>query len=208
MGRLGVLRAQKFPARRQIKKKLAHFNAGAWSAAASFDSGDLPAVDEHFGAFRRFAVAFARGQGEAAHAGDARQGFAPKAHRGDRTQILRPGDFAGRVPFQAEQRVVPAHAQAVVGDANEAASAGLDFNRQARGLGVEGILHQFLDHAGGALDDLAGGDLVGHLFGQQTDAVHLRRASDYAGLVSVFGMGRVKPKSAPPPGTLRAYILP
>jgi hypothetical protein len=91
-------------------------------------------------------------------------------------QILGLLDFAGGVAFQAEQGVVAAHAHAVIGHANEAASAGLDFNGQARGLGVQGIFHQFFDHAGRAFDDLAGGDLVGHLLGQQTDAVHLRRA--------------------------------
>ena len=41
-----------------------------------------------------------------------------------------------------------------------------------RGLGIQGVLDEFLDHAGGPLHHFAGGDLVGHLFGQQLDAVH------------------------------------
>ena len=110
--------------------------------------------------------------------------------------------------LEGQQGIVPVHAVTVVAYADKAAAAGFDLDADSVCAGVEGVLQQLLDDGRRALDDLAGGDLVGHLFGQQTDAVHLRRASDYAGLVSVFGMGRVKPKSAPPPGTLRAYILP
>jgi hypothetical protein len=113
-------------------------------------------------------------------------------------------DFAGGVAFQAEQGVVAAHAHSVIGHADEAASAGLDFDGQAGGLGVEGIFHQFFDHAGRAFDDFAGGDLVGHLLGQQTDAVHLPSGKALEDFGSAEDRGRVKPKSAPPLGTLRA----
>ena len=74
-------------------------------------------------------------------------------------------DLAGGVAFQAEQGIIAAHARAVVHDANEAAAAGLDFNGDARGVGVERVFDQFLDYAGRPLNDLAGGDLVGDLFG-------------------------------------------
>jgi hypothetical protein len=43
-------------------------------------------------------------------------------------KILGALDFAGGVAFEAEQRVVAAHAEAVVGHADEAASAGADFD--------------------------------------------------------------------------------
>ena len=42
----------------------------------------------------------------------------------------------------------------------------------ARGLGVEGVFDQFFHDAGGAFDDLAGGDLIRHLLRQQADAIH------------------------------------
>ena len=61
---------------------------------------------------------------------------------------------------------------AVVGHANEAASAGLDFHGDARGLGIERVFDQFLHDAGGAFHHFAGGDLVGDVFGKQADAVH------------------------------------
>jgi hypothetical protein len=44
-----------------------------------------------------------------------------------------------------------------------------------RGPGVEAVLDQFLDDAGGAFDDFAGGDLVRHVFGKQPDAIHADR---------------------------------
>ena len=38
-------------------------------------------------------------------------------------------------------------------------------------IGVDGVLHQFLDHGGRALNDLAGSYLVGHGIGQQMNNV-------------------------------------
>ena len=75
--------------------------------------------------------------------------------------------------FEAEQRVVAAHAKAVVGHADEAAPARADFDGDFPGIGVEGIFDQLLHDAGGALDHFAGGDLVGDLFGKEADAVHV-----------------------------------
>jgi len=76
------------------------------------------------------------------------------------------------VAFQAEQRVIAAHAGAVVGHADEAASAGLDFQGHARGLRVERIFNEFLNDTRRPLNHLAGGDLIGDLLGKQVDAVH------------------------------------
>ena len=95
-----------------------------------------------------------------------------KAHRGDRRQIFGALDFTGGVAFQAEQRVVTAHAGAVVGHAHETAAAGLNLDGEARRLRVERVFDQLLHDAGGAFDHFAGGDLIGDVFGQQTDAIH------------------------------------
>jgi hypothetical protein len=74
--------------------------------------------------------------------------------------------------FEGEQSVVADHAAAVVGDANEAAAASLDFDADACGAGIEGVLQELLDDGGGAVDDLAGGDLVGNLVGENADTAH------------------------------------
>ena len=118
------------------------------------------------------AFALARGQREAADAGDAGQRLAAKSHRGDGRQVLGALDFAGGVAFQRKQRVVAAHAGAVVGHADEAAAAGPDFHGDFPGLGVEGVFDEFLDDAGRPLHHFAGGDLVGDLLGEEFDAVH------------------------------------
>jgi hypothetical protein len=82
------------------------------------------------------------------------------------------GDFGRGVAFEAEEGIIAAHAGAIVGDADEAAAGGEDFDGDAGGLGVEGVFDQFLDDGSGAFDDFAGGDLVGDLFGEESDAVH------------------------------------
>ena len=129
-------------------------------------------MDDDLRAFRRIAVAFARRQRESADAGDARQCFAAKAHGRDGGEVFGFLDFAGGMAFEGQQRIVPAHAGAVVGDANQAASARLNFHGDAAGPGVERVFDEFLDHARGTIDHFAGGDLVGDLFRQEANAVH------------------------------------
>jgi hypothetical protein len=59
------------------------------------------------------------------------------------------------------------HAAAVV-DHLDAGAAGIDDDDiDGLGAGIDGILHQFLDDRGGALDDLAGGYLVGYAIGKK-----------------------------------------
>ena len=172
MGGLGLLGAQEFPARRQIEEELAHLHRGARGAACRLDLQDLPAIDDDLRAFGRLAVALARGEGEAADAGDAGQGLAAKAHGRYGREVFGAPDLAGGMPLQAEQRVIAAHAEAVIHHAHEAASARLNLHRYARSLGIQRVLDQLLHDAGRPLDHFAGGDLVGHLLGQQADAVH------------------------------------
>jgi hypothetical protein len=172
---LGLLGAEEFAAGGQVEEKLPHLDARAGGAAGGLDLGDLAATDEDPGALGGIAFAFAGGEREPAHAGDAGQRLAAKAHGGNGRQVLGLPDLAGGVALQREQRVVAAHAQTVVRHADEAASAGLDLHGDARGLGVEGILDEFLDDAGGTFDDLTRRDLVGDVVGQEFDAVHGRR---------------------------------
>ena len=166
VGGLGFVGAEEFAAGGQVEKQLADFDGRAGGAAAGLDGDDFAAVDQDLGAVGGGAVALARGEGETADAGDAGEGLAAKAQGADGVQILGALNFAGGVAFQAEQGVVPAHAQAVIGHADEAAAAGVDFHGQARGTGVEGILDQFLDDAGGPFHHFARGDLVGDLLRQ------------------------------------------
>ena len=117
-------------------------------------------------------VAFPSGESEPADTGDAGDGLPAKSHGCDGLEVVRRPDFAGGVPFETQERVVPAHAHPVVHDPNATAPAGLDLDRDLSRVRVEGILDQFLDHAGGPFDDFAGGDLIGHLLGKKSDAIH------------------------------------
>ena len=160
-------RAQEFAARGQVEKNLPHFDAGAGRAARGLDFEDFAAVDDDLRAFGRIWPSRSR------------------VVRVKRLTLAMLGSASPRKPMvamelrssarwillvawrsrqsRASSRLMP---RAVIGDADQAASAGLDFDGDARGLGIEGIFDQFLDDAGGAFDHFAGGDLVGDVFGQ------------------------------------------
>ena len=76
------------------------------------------------------------------------------------------------MPFERQQRIVAHHAAAVIGNANELAAAALDRDHDPGRAGIERILQQLLDHRCRPVDDLAGGDLIGHLVGENADAAH------------------------------------
>ena len=65
--------------------------------------------------------------------------------------------------LECEKRIVAIHAVAVVGDANELATAGFDFDANAICAGVEGVFEEFFDDGGGTIDDFTGSNLVRHL---------------------------------------------
>ncbi len=68
---------------------------------------------------------------DAGDGGDRRQRFAAKAEGGDREQVVGGAKLRGGVALEGEQRVVAIHALAVVGDADELAAAGFDFDADA-----------------------------------------------------------------------------
>ena len=65
-----------------------------------------------------------------------------------------------------EREVAMGHAAAVIGDADPPSSPAIGENIDPAGARIDGVLDQFLDHARGAFDHLAGGDAVDDLFGQ------------------------------------------
>ncbi len=176
VGGLGRNRAQEFAARGQIEEQVAHFDDGSLRRAHVGDGQNFPAG--HFDLRPAQRAPLATGEREPRDRGDARDGFAAKPERGDAVQVLGLGDFAGSVSFEGEERVIAAHAETVVGDIDEGASAVFDGDCNPSGFGVEGVLDQFLHNGGGPLDHLAGGDLVGDLLGKETNPVHGRIIAD------------------------------
>ena len=86
---------------------------------------------------------------EARDAGDGGQGFAAEAEGSDGEQVVGGADFGGGVALEGEEGVVADHAVAVVGDADEFAAAGFDFDADAGGSGVEGVFEELFDDGGG-----------------------------------------------------------
>jgi len=70
---------------------------------------------------------------------------------------------------QRHGKLVARDAVAVIGDAHLLDPAGLEPDVDGRGAGVECVFQQLLQHRGGALDHLAGGNLVDQGIGQLAD---------------------------------------
>jgi len=111
-------------------------------------------------------------QGKSGNGGYARQGLPPEPEGADGEQILIRIDFAGGVTLQGKQRIVVAHADAIVGNTNQGSPPVLDIDHHAGALGVDCILQQFLDNGSRPFDHLAGGDLVGKDLGKNFYSGH------------------------------------
>src|SRR5256885_4775434 len=89
---LGVLRAKKFPSRREIIKQRADLDLRPRGFPAVAHNFKPAAVDHDFCSCER--ARLARSQAESRHAGDAWQRFAPKPERGDCLKIICRTNFA------------------------------------------------------------------------------------------------------------------
>ena len=71
--------------------------------------------------------------------------------------------------LDGEREILARHAAAVVTDIDEPAPAAVAQDIDPRRAGVERVLDELLDHAGGSLDHLARGDAVDDAFGELAD---------------------------------------
>ena len=95
--------------------------------------------------------------------GDRRQRLPPEAQGADGLQIPLAGDLGRGVAQEGGGGLVRRDAAAVVGDPDQRHAAVGDLHRHRPGPGVDGVFHQLLHHAGGALHHLPGGDEVRHM---------------------------------------------
>ena len=102
------------------------------------------------------------------HRADRGQRLAAKPQRADPQQILVV-ELGGGVAVDRQRQIAMGHAAAVVGDADPPPAAAIGENVDPAGAGVDGVFHQFLDHARRTLDHFAGGDAVDDLFGELAD---------------------------------------
>ena len=110
-------------------------------------------------------VVVRRLQVDVGHLQDRRQGLAAKAQGQQAVQVLQLHQLGRAVALEGDLDVVGAEAAAVVLDAHHLLAPGAQLHGDLAGAGVDGVLHQFLDHGKGALDHLAGGDLAEHVLG-------------------------------------------
>jgi hypothetical protein len=170
VGELGLLGLEELAAGGGVEEEVVDGNGGADGQACVFDAEDVTAgyLDEGAGGF----FGNAGFEEKAGDAGDGWQSFATEAQCGDGEEFVGGAELGGGVALEGEKGVVADHAVAVVGDADELAATGFDFDADAGGCGVEGVFKELFDDGGGAFDDFAGGDLVRHEVGEDTDAAH------------------------------------
>src|SRR5438045_6239791 len=138
----GILRAKKFPARRQVVKKRAHFDLGARRFTAFPHNVDFAAIDENFCTRER--ARFTRCHTESRHTCDARQRLAAKPQRRNSLKVGSRTNLAGSMPLQRKQRVIAAHAKAVLDHANQRNSTATNDAVDVASACVETGYHQFL----------------------------------------------------------------
>ena len=113
-----------------------------------------------------------RGNLHPADGGNGRQGLAPEAQGADGGQILRMPQFAGGVAEEGGGQFPGGNTAAVVSDPDEAHAAPPQFHHNGGGSGINGVFHQLLHHAGGALYHLACGDQIRHMGGELLNGGH------------------------------------
>src|SRR2546428_991047 len=114
---LGIFGSKKFSARRQIKKKGAHFDLRSRGFTAIAHNVELAAVNDDFRP--RECVRRTRRQAKSRHTGDAWQRFAPKSECSDSFKIRSSPNLAGGMPLQRKQGIIAVHAAAVIDYANQ-----------------------------------------------------------------------------------------
>ena len=158
VAQLGGDRPEERPTGREVVEQVAGSHHRARRAGRRLDVDQGPPLDPDL--HRAVGIRRAGDDLEPADGGDRRQGLAAKAVAAQGLQIPHPADLRGGVALDAQQRVLPPHAHAVVGHLDQGGSAVPQGHIDARRPGIERVLHQLLDHRRGALDHLPRGDLV------------------------------------------------
>ena len=174
VGRLRFLRAQELAPRRQVEEKLPHLDGRARRAAGRFDLQDLAAVDDdsacpsgRTACSRSRVVRVKRLTLAMLGRASPRKPMVAMAARSSARRILLVAWRSRQ--SSASSRLMPKPSSVTRTRLRPPAWIST-VTRVA--CGIQRVLDQFLHHAGRPLNHFAGGDLIGHLLGQQADAVH------------------------------------
>ena len=172
----GGIALEELTAGRDVVEQVAHGDAGADGTGTG-----LLALDTRGSELEEYADLVggtARAQLYLRHGDDGRQGLAAEPHGMEAEEVVGLSDFRRGMALEGQPGVGHGHAAAVVDDLQAGASGIDDDDVDGLCAGIDGILDEFLDDRGRALDDLAGGNLVGHAVRKQLyDVTH--RGSRY-----------------------------
>jgi hypothetical protein len=216
VGKLGGLGLEEFSSCRGIVIEIRHLDDGAGIERGRRDTA-IDAVDAP-GVGRTCSPA---GDGGARHGRDRGQRLAPETHRVHAFEVVEAGDLAGGVAIERQRELLLRDAATVVADADAAHAALFELDLDGPRAGVECVLEHFLDDRGGALDDLAGGDLVDEDVRQRADRRHrgssvktrIIRASPpaprgaHSGIIAAFERAWVRMESTSSPELSRRAFL-
>ena len=170
---LGALGLHEFEPGGGGVEQVAHLDPGAVRPGEGGGAGRGDAATLDAQGMGVAAGGWATGQRQPGDGADGGQGLAAKAQGVDAQQVdiarIVGLELGRRVALDGQFQLVRGHAVAVVGDQDAGQAAALDLHLDAGGAGVEGVLDQFLDGTGRALDHLAGGDAVDGLGGKAAD---------------------------------------
>ena len=168
VGKFGLFAAHELAPRRGVEEEVHHLHRRAHRVGRRLD-GDAHLAPlglglPGFGLLRR-----AGGEGQSGDRADGGKRLPAKAEAVDPLQIVQGRDLGGGMARQRQHQFIPGDATAVVTDADQLGPALVDVDFDPVGARIQAVFHQLLDHGGGPLHHLAGGDLVGQDRRQYTD---------------------------------------
>src|SRR5438128_5657005 len=89
------------------------------------------------------------------YGGDTGQCLTAKPQRRQRLQVVNVPDLTGREALQRQRGLLGMHAVTVISHLDETPSPVDQRDVNTRATGIVGIVDEFLDHRGGALDDFS-----------------------------------------------------
>ncbi len=162
----GARLLQKFQPRGRRLEQIADLDPRALLDRGGLGGDLAPRID--FNRPRFIRICRPAGNNQPCDRSDRRQGLTTKA-KGENGLQAAIGQFGGRMAFDRELQIRPAHAAPIVGDGNQALTAFFDGDVDAGGAGVDGVFQQLLDGGSRALDHLARGDAIDQRFRQAAD---------------------------------------
>src|SRR5262245_57790382 len=109
------------------------------------------------------------------YGGDTGQCLTAKPQRRQRLQVVNVPELAGREALQRQRSLLGMHAAAVISHLDEPPSPIDQLDIDTRAASIEGIVDEFLDDRGGALDDFSSRNAAGR------DRIELLNTPRHAG---------------------------